>query len=67
MSRPPRFSLELTPKRRLLWQRAADLAVTDRQRNLAPWLAPLVDRLAEMQLAGIDPGEALDKILAQTP
>ena len=56
--RPSRFSIELTPERRDLWQRAADIAIPDRERNLAPWLVPLIDMLAEIQIAGGDP--ALD-------
>ena len=62
MQRPPRFSVELDGKRRRLWQRAADLAIPDKQRNLAPWLVPLVDALAELQIAGRDPGEILKRM-----
>lgn len=53
--RPSRFSIELTPERRERWQRAADIAIPDRERNLAPWLVPLIDMLAEMQIDGRDP------------
>ena len=67
MQRPPRFSIELDPGRRRRWQRAADLAIPDRQRNVAPWLVPLVDQLAEIQLSGRDPGQILREILAETP
>ncbi len=46
-TRPSRFSIELTPERRERWQKAADLAIPRRQRNLAPWLIPLIDKLAD--------------------
>lgn len=48
--RPSRFSIELTPERRERWQRAADIAIPDRERNLAPWLVPLIDRLAQARI-----------------
>lgn len=57
--RPSRFSIELTPERRERWQKAADIAIPDRERNLAPWLVPLIDMLAEIQIAGGDPMNGL--------
>lgn len=65
MPRPSRFSIELDPKRRKRWQLAADLAIPSRQRNVAPWLVPLVDMLAEIQLSGRDPGVVLKRALGE--
>lgn len=62
LPRPSRFSIELTPERRERWQRAADIAIPDRERNLAPWLVPLIDMLAEIQSRGGDPLASLESI-----
>jgi hypothetical protein len=65
MARPPRFSIELDRSRRKRWQAAADLAVPDRERNLAAWLGPVLDAAADLQAAGGDPFDALRTALEE--